>query len=251
MKTITKHTYLGIIGAIAVTLALVVAPLFAFAESGNKKQGSGPTVVGSTLEVHIGNNNSVLVRGARVSAISGSTITASTAWGTTSMTWTIRTDGTTQFLGRNGETITAATIVAGDYVSFAGTMNTTFVSPTVDAKVVKDWSIPVSETTVSGTVSSVNASGNSLVVTNENGTTTIAVLSSTTIMSGKNTIALSAIVAGDKIKASGSYNATTKTLNATKLTVTKKVNDNSRKELKDIFKDAWGGKGWNWFFKGR
>lgn len=249
MNILYKTTIIRGFGALVIAALMLAIPMYALAESGGKKNGSGPTTVGSTLEVHIGNNGGVLVRGARVTSVSGSSITATTAWGSTNMTWTIRTDGTTQFLGRNGETITASTIVTGDYVSFAGTINSSFASPTVDAKVVKDWSIPQSETKVSGTVQSINVTGNSLIVVNGNGTTTVAVTGSTKITSGKDTVTLSSIVPNDKVKASGSFNASTRTLTATALVVDKKSTSDVKKDIRSIFKDAWGGKGWNWFFK--
>lgn len=251
MNTLYKKTIIRGVGALVIAALMLIAPMYALAESGGKKNGSGPTTVGSTLEVHIGNDGGALVRGARVTSVSGSAITATTAWGSTAMTWTIRTDGTTQFLGRNGETITASTIVAGDYISFAGRINSSYASPTVDAKVVKDWSIPQSETKVSGTVQSVNVSGNSLTVVNGTGTTTVAVTGSTTITAGKTTVSLASIVPNDKVKATGSYNASTRTLTATSLTVEKKSTADVKKDIRNILKDAWGGKGWNWFFKNR
>ena len=53
---------------------------------------------GSSLEVHINDNGSVLVRGAKVTAVSVTTITAITEWNGASMSWNINKDATTKFI---------------------------------------------------------------------------------------------------------------------------------------------------------
>ncbi len=108
--------------------------------------------LGSTLEVHINDNGKVLVRGAKVTSVSGSSFNAATVWGAASMSWSVSTTGETEFVHSNG----MSDIAVGDFVSFTGKMNTGIASPfSVNADIVKDWSpkIPVNaKTTVEGTV---------------------------------------------------------------------------------------------------
>ena len=60
------------------------------------------------LEVHIANDGLVLLRSARVVAISWNTITVSTAWGSTDLSWMVATNASsygahdfgTRFIGR-------------------------------------------------------------------------------------------------------------------------------------------------------
>ena len=85
------------LSTVALVAAFTIAPVFALADSG-KSKSFAPRSVGSTLEVMISDNGKAVVRGAKVTDVSGSTITAQTMWDASSITWTVRTDGDTDFL---------------------------------------------------------------------------------------------------------------------------------------------------------
>ncbi|MFN4181508.1 MAG: hypothetical protein ACK4FA_02340, partial [Candidatus Paceibacteria bacterium] len=110
---------------------------------------------GSSLEVHINDNGSVLVRGAKVTAVSGNTITAITEWNGASVSWNINTDTATKFIElKNGQS-SVSDVKVGDFVSFSGNLmaGSTF---TVQAKQVKNWSVaPKVKTTVEGKLESI------------------------------------------------------------------------------------------------
>src|SRR5258706_9486282 len=48
--------------------------------------------LGSTLEVHFFDSGKVLVRGAKVTSVSGNTVNASTAWGSVNFNWAVNVD---------------------------------------------------------------------------------------------------------------------------------------------------------------
>ncbi|MEN9582628.1 MAG: hypothetical protein RL641_582 [Candidatus Parcubacteria bacterium] len=175
--------------------------------------------VGSTLEVHITNNGNVLVRGAKVTAINGSSLTATTTWGSSSMTWTINTDSSTKLIRRFGGTSTISEISVGDFVSFQGSLVAGTSTPmTVLAKTLKNWSVQKKNSTFEGIVTSLGGSS-FIIATNNSGNITVNTTSSTQFM--KNGVAgtLADITITSKITATGLYNNLTKTLDASKVAV--------------------------------
>lgn len=127
--TIPMQHFKHVAGALA--LALVLVPGAALAHD-SARPAKTPGV-----EVVITNAGNVLVRGATVTAVSGSTITATTTWSGVTLTWSVATDSGTSFLDRFGGTLTLANIAVGDTVSFAGTLTGNL---SVKASAVKDWS---------------------------------------------------------------------------------------------------------------
>ncbi|MCE9643631.1 hypothetical protein K8Q93_00040 [Candidatus Parcubacteria bacterium] len=93
----------------------------------------------NALDIRIAPNGEVIVRGARISAISGTTLTAVATLGNTSMTWTVLTDSTTHFVTKGDKNTALSGLKVGDSVSFSGKLATAAFS--VNAKVVKDWSV--------------------------------------------------------------------------------------------------------------
>ena len=111
---------------IGVVLAagLVVTPLIAFAA-----MNPSPTV-------SIGEKGNVTVKSATVTAVNGSTITATTAWNGNALTWTVTTGSTTDFKFKGGKSATVATVAVGDNVNFNGTLGGNGL--TVAASTVRD-----------------------------------------------------------------------------------------------------------------
>ena len=99
-----------------------------------------------SLEVHIANNGLVLLRAAKVVSVNGSTLTLSTAWGSSNFIWTVRTTVSssgkhnygTQFLDLNGNAEAPGTIAAGDLVTVTGPLDTNAKGPTLDADTVRN-----------------------------------------------------------------------------------------------------------------
>jgi hypothetical protein len=151
---ILKNAFVKSTIALTLGAALIVAaPFLAFAKDGkgnDDRDNNRPSIrhddrenvrsLGSTLEIQINDNGRVLVRGAKVTSVSGSIINTSTAFGSTSVAWTIRTDSSTNFINKGGKNIGLGDIGVGDILSFNGTLDPTASSLTVNAKQVKNWS---------------------------------------------------------------------------------------------------------------
>lgn len=116
--------YLATSGA-ALALVFIFAAQTAAAHSPLK--ALGPSVA-------IGENGGALVRGAEVTSISNGTITAKTAWDDASITWSVDTDSSTQYLGDTTNEL--SDIEVGDEISFSGVLTS---SSTVDASVIREW----------------------------------------------------------------------------------------------------------------
>lgn len=97
--------------------------------------------IGSTIEVHFNNDGKVIVRGAKVTSVSGSTINAAVAWGSYSLNWVVVTDATTKFIRKHGGASSVSEVSVGDFLSFQGHVDTTQSQATVKADIVKDWSL--------------------------------------------------------------------------------------------------------------
>ena len=184
-------------------------------------QPTSPQAAGSTLEVHIGNDGKVAVRGAKVTAISGSSISTSATFGAMTMNWVVNTNSSTEFLRRYGGKTTIAEIQVGDFVSFSGMLDTTQSIPTVNAVTIKDWSIQMAHTSFSGTVASIDPNVMTFVLQNPNhANISVTVSSSTVIKRGDVTIGFADIKVADKItKTEGWYNNLTRILKAEKVEV--------------------------------
>lgn len=98
-------------------------------------------MVGTTLEVHVNDNGKTLVRGAKVMAISGGTINATTVWGGVALNWTVLADANTQFINHFDGRTMLAEIKVGDMISFRGQLVTTGTGLSVQAETLKDWSL--------------------------------------------------------------------------------------------------------------
>lgn len=130
---------LASITVLAVGLLAAGALMFAFVESAQAHQ-AGARAVGSKLEVSIADSGRVIVRGAEVVEVSGDTLRARTEWGAAALTWTVQTDGGTDFVVKDGSGTDIDEIDVGDYVSFSGQLDGGSGTFTVDADVVKNWS---------------------------------------------------------------------------------------------------------------
>ena len=122
----------------AAGIALAAAPVFALAHDDNRDANmKQPIADKTTVSVAIANNGSTLVRGAKVTDVNGDTVTATTVANGVTLTWTIDTDGDTDFVDVSSDGIARGDIDDGDYVSFSGALTG---SLRVDADTVRDWS---------------------------------------------------------------------------------------------------------------
>ncbi len=227
-KTISSRLVLLLSAGVLALSSLLIGPMFASAH-GDEANKVGPHAVGSTLEVRIADDNSVTVRGAKVTAVSGSVITAQTSFGSTVLSWSIRTNADTRFAYRSDSSAALAAIIPGDYVSFSGMLNTSVSGLTVDAKLVKDWSRPTAEDSraFAGTIQSVDAANMkfTLATGGAEGVITVKLASTVAITNGQAALAFGNILVGDKASVKGTYDASAKLFTATKVNIERKNAD--------------------------
>ena len=180
---------------------------------GKNDDRHGVRSLGSTLEIQINDNGRVLVRGLKVTSISGTNITGETAFGSTTLSWIVHTDSSTKFSDKGGKNMGFAGISIGDILSFAGLLDTTTNLLTVNATNVKNWSKDNSmfeKHVFSGTLQTTPASTAPTSFTFTVGSTNFTVNIPTGIsILGKNWLALplSSFVAGDKVNVYGAIQA--------------------------------------------
>lgn len=201
---------------------------------------AGPAAVGSTLESHINNDGSVLIRGAKITAITGGVISATQSWGGYSSSWTVVTDASTELIRRYGATSSLGEFSVGDYIAVKGTLDTTKVTQTINAKTIRDYSIQKEHATFAGTVLSVDATAKSFVLTTPSrGNQTIVVSSSTVIKQGGNDTTFATIAAGQKItKAEGVWNNLTNSMQAEKVDIYQNTALLSKRTFEGTLKSA-------------
>lgn len=180
---------------------------YAHEDSSNKnKSGTG-------VEVNIGANGSALVRGAKVTGVSGSQINANTNYGSSVLSWIVKTDGNTNFTSNKGSS-GLANVAVGDTISFNGALDQAASGLTVSAKVVKDWTQVVSKKNLSGIVTSINATLGSFTVAEGTATTTVQTSSSTTFKKNGGSATFADIFLNAKVKVLGMFNASSSVVTA-------------------------------------
>lgn len=215
-------------------LALIPATAAYAHEDGSNKSGS-------KVEVNLNTDGSALVRGAKVTSVSGSTINATTNYGSSQLSWRVVTDGSTKFNANKGGSTGLANIAVGDTLSFSGALDQTVSGLTVNAKVVKDWNHVESKKTLSGIVTSISATLNSFTISHDGSTgspqaTTVQTNSSTDFdLSNGNDGAFTSLFLNAKVKVEGMFNASSTVLTATDV----HISTTTRKHGWDRDEDEW------------
>ncbi len=191
---------------------------------------------GSTLEVHIFDDGKVLVRGAEVTGVSGNVISAHTKWGSVNMDWAVNADTGSKFVRKFGGVSSISEVAIGDFISFHGSLVSTTSSPlTVNADVVKDWSIQKKEANWNGTVKSVDTGAMSFVLDPEDGAdVTVLVTSSTSIKKGEDAGVFADITVGAKVSARGVWDTVSGKLTATKIKIASASSSDGKEKEKTV-----------------
>jgi len=89
-------------------------------------------------EVTIANNGAVLLRGARVIVVNGSTMRVGITWDSGDFVWTIETLYDTKFFSSTGQKETPQDVAVGDIVTITGNLKSGGAEPTVEATFVRE-----------------------------------------------------------------------------------------------------------------
>ena len=174
------------------------------------------------LKVEMLHTGKVLVRGAKVTNIATSTITAVTSWGAASITWIVNIDNSTGIIRRNGGSGSLSEIAKDHIVSFEGQLVTAASQMTVNARVVRDWSVQKAEINPFGVVMSIDSTAKSFVLKTEKreyGDLMVATSENTEFLKLKATTTFSALKAGDKVTVNGLWDRAVNTLQAKRVKI--------------------------------
>jgi hypothetical protein len=170
-------------------------------------------------QVTIAPNGQVMMRGALITAISGKILTATTGWGSTTITWTISLSGSTRYIPEMPSATAIETVQVGDTVNLTGELDTSSATPRILASVFKDASLYEDSATIGGSVVSTDSNARSLTIRNDSGTTTIKLLRGTFMTKAGNTTTLDDLRIGEHVSATGGLNRMSNTLTADRITV--------------------------------
>lgn len=133
-----KSLFATLAGFAAVgTLAL--APV-AFAQTSATGTVSATVAAPAPVTVDVNAGGHVMVRGATVTGVSGNIVSATTSWGSESLTWSVGIASSTKLVGKSGR-VALADVKNGDVISFSGPLDKTAGNLTVNAQVVRDASL--------------------------------------------------------------------------------------------------------------
>jgi hypothetical protein len=184
----------------------------------------------NSVGVVLGSNGALRVLGAKVTAVSGSDISATAPFGSSSLNFVVTTDANTRL---NGKLLASGSLLnqlkAGDRISFAGTI-TSSTSSSISVHgdhVISRVFIDNSKTNFSGKIEAVNTADNSFTL-NLNGRTVKVSASSgaaVTLNGAASTIA--SLQAGDQVKITGDLNADGSVITASKIIADRNNGDNN------------------------
>ena len=105
-----------LIGSAAVVGAVSALTILAFAGIAHADSLPG-------VDVHIGAGGNAQVDGAKITAVSGSDVSANTSFGSSVMNWLVKTDSNTEFSANHDGAVGIANIAVGDVISFRGALD--------------------------------------------------------------------------------------------------------------------------------
>jgi RecJ-like exonuclease len=89
-------------------------------------------------EIHVANNGLMLVRGAHVVSIDGTTIRAALGWGATNFAWDVQTDATTLYFDATGKRMTYTDLQIGDIITISGMLVPSESQSIIQAQYVRE-----------------------------------------------------------------------------------------------------------------
>lgn len=216
----TKKQLLSAVAALSIGAVSIGSVALANENNSNKNKKNDEVkssiVVpnGSNPEITIGSQGKVYLHGAKVTAVSGSVVTATVSPVGLSMTFTLNTTGNTSLIKRAGGKATVADIKVGDYLAVRGTLVANSATPTITVTSIRDYSLennPILQKTVfDGKLVSIagTVAPTTLVATFNGKTYTVVVPSGISIVNANyQSVSLSTYKVGDNIRVYGAIRA--------------------------------------------
>ncbi len=202
-------------GAAGIIISLC-APLIAHGQLGSITYNA--RTVGSPIEIHVTDEGNVLVKGARIEQLAGSTIYAKVYWGEVFLRMTVRTTPGTDISKKTGTSLKVSDLKVGDFISYEGKFYSGSSAFDVMATKITNWSDQIERQEFSGTITDITNMGsttNFVLRTKNNTLMPVIVTPDTQIIKGNLTLRFNELKKGDTVvSAFGPYNALTKTLTA-------------------------------------
>ena len=221
------------IGQFFVSAVVASAIIGGFAGVALASDGSA----GLGVEVNINGSGNALVRGAEVSAVSGTDVSAKTSLGSSVMNWLVKIDSNTEFSANHDGAVGIANIAVGDIISFRGAIDQSVAGLTVKAKHVKEWTKKETKTRLNGTVQSINTSLHSIVVANGNSTTTVETNGSTKFSTNGHASTFADLFLNAKVKILGMFNASSTIFTASNVEIASSTKDKWTKDDAHAWRD--------------
>src|SRR3989344_4386275 len=212
MKKIGTKTYLYAVFVLMGTLLIAswAANSTAYAEESVSRS-----------QVSIAGNGQVIVRGARITAVDGQTLTVTTAWGSARLTWQVQTSGSASFAPDVGSDRWLSTIKVGDTIDFAGPLDSSRGIFSVRATQVKNASLMHESATRDGDVVSVDRERGQLVLATNEAELTVASGTGTFVLYEGDTASFGTIRKGDRVRAEGRLDLASGVLSAGRIDIVK------------------------------
>lgn len=223
MKTITLKTGLG---AIALAGVLMSVPAATFAANAS-----------TTTSVNINHNGIIRVINAEVTSISGSIINAMATFKNTIVNFAVNTNASTTIAANNSLTAGTADIRVGDKISVTGALSSIGSTIGLTATKVKDTTSMQELKAKMGTVSNINSSTGSFLLTSDGKVFTVNTNASTTYSLGTTTPTTFAnLAANAKVVVTGRLSTDGTTITATRIAA--KFED-LKKDMRHNWKNEW------------
>jgi hypothetical protein len=178
---------------------------------------------GSSLS--IAPSGQIIVKGARVVSVYGSTIVAETGWGAAKLSFAVQTSGSTRFVPELSSAQALAAIRPGHSISFSGELSGSLARPTVLATVVKDTELVQESVAMNGKVKSVDVGNSTFVLVGTGGDVTVHVPSSALMSRNGNHAEIADVQIGDSARVQGVLDSRSGVLTASRASLVIEKNE--------------------------
>lgn len=171
--------------------------------------------------VQVLHTGKVMVRGAIITDLATSTIVAVSTMNSLAVTWTLKVDPKTEIARREGGQGTFSELAKDHIISFEGTL-VAGASPTVEARIVRSWSVVKAQVNQFGVIKSINAAAKSFVLQTgekERGDLTVTTSDTTKYTKGNATTTFAALTVGAKVTASGLWDRVLHSIHAERVKI--------------------------------
>ncbi len=165
--------------------------------------------------ISIAPSGQVSVKGALITQVGKDRVIAVSKWGGTKIVWTVAVTRASKFSPDHDSGPLSSVVSVGDRIGFSGQLDQKNGAFIVYPSHVRNESVMQESSIVSGNV--VESAPNALVVSTENGTSTILIGTGTLMTRNGNKAIVADLVPGETVKAFGTFNTRERTLAANRI----------------------------------